>query len=118
MKKKVLFIINEMINGGGQRSLINLLEMMDYNRFEVDLLLFKEQGEFMDIIPEQVNLVATEKNIQYLFMNNINIIGKLKLLPVNLVHVIGTILERFYQNPVIIKVKSGGNIFIKKLFQK
>ena len=66
MKKKVLFIINEMINGGGQRSLINLLEMMDYNRFEVDLLLFKEQGEFMDIIPEQVNLVATEKNIQYL----------------------------------------------------
>ena len=75
MKKKVLFIINEMINGGGQRSLINLLELMDYNRFEVDLLLFKEQGEFMDIIPEQVNLVATEKNIQYLFMNNINIIG-------------------------------------------
>ena len=43
MKKKVLFIINEMINGGGQRSLINLLEMMDYNRFEVDLLFLKNR---------------------------------------------------------------------------
>ena len=51
----------------------------------------------MDIIPEQVNLVATEKNIQYLFMNNINIIGKLKLLPVNLVHVIGTIFGRVFK---------------------
>ena len=52
MKKKILFVINEMINGGGQRSLINLLELIDYNKFEVDLLLFKERGEFMTIIPE------------------------------------------------------------------
>lgn len=115
MKKKVLFIINEMINGGGQRSLINLLEMMDYNRFEVDLLLFKEQGEFMDIIPEQVNLVATEKNIQYLFMNNINIIGKLKLLPVNLVHVIGTIFGKILSKSGYNKGQIRWKYFYKKI---
>lgn len=91
MKKKILFIINEMINGGGQRSLINLLELIDYNKFEVDLLLFKERGEFMTIIPEEVKLLTTEKTIQYLFTNNIKVLRKFNLFSLNIVHILGTV---------------------------
>ena len=114
MKEKVLFIINEMTNGGGQRSLINLLELIDYGRFDVDLLLFKEQGEFMKIIPKEVNLVSTEKTIQYLFLNNIEVLRNIKLLPVNLVHIVGTVFAK-------IVAKSGynkGQVRWKKFYRK
>lgn len=94
MKKKVLFIINEMINGGGQRSLLNLLELIDYDKFEVDLLLFKEQGEFMKLIPEKVNLVTSERKIQYLFMNDIKALCNIRLFRINLVHIIGTLISK------------------------
>ncbi len=114
MKKKVLFVINEMINGGGQRSLINLLELFDYEKYDVDLLLFKEQGDFMEIIPEKVNLVSTEKKLQCLFLNDIKKIFSLKMLYINLIQIVGTIVSK-------VRAVSGynkGQIRWKKFYKK
>lgn len=57
-KKQLLFISSNMGVGGFQKSLISLLQCMDYDRYEVDLLLLNPVGIFMDQIPEAVHLLA------------------------------------------------------------
>jgi glycosyltransferase involved in cell wall biosynthesis len=43
--------------GGIERSLINMLESFDYTKFNVDLMIFHHIGEFMNLIPKQVNVL-------------------------------------------------------------
>ena len=47
-----------MVIGGAEKSLVNLLNLLDYGQFDVDLLLFQRKGEFLPQIPEQVNIVS------------------------------------------------------------
>lgn len=42
---------------GGERSLLTLLELMDYDKYDVDLMLFEPSGLFFDMLPEQVNVI-------------------------------------------------------------
>ena len=49
-------------SGGGERSLLTLLQLMDYEKYDVDLLLFNPSGLFMDMIPPQVNLIDFGKS--------------------------------------------------------
>ena len=59
MKKKVLISMYSMNIGGAERSLIGLLENFDYYKYEVDLFLYRHEGEFMEFIPKEVNLLPT-----------------------------------------------------------
>lgn len=43
--------------GGAEKSLVNLLNMIDYNRYDVDLLLFQSKGPFLKQIPECVHRI-------------------------------------------------------------
>lgn len=56
-KTKVLFVYYKMMLGGSTTSLLSLLESIDYSRYDVDLLLYKNEGPFMDYIPQNVNLL-------------------------------------------------------------
>ncbi len=62
MKKRLLFVMESMGSGGGERSLLTLLQLLDYDKYAVDLLLFNPTGLFMDIIPQQVNIIDFEEN--------------------------------------------------------
>lgn len=55
--KKLLFVMSNLQNGGAERSLVNLLQLIDYSRYEVDLLLFQECGMFLKQVPKQVRFV-------------------------------------------------------------
>ena len=55
--KKLLFVYDNMCTGGTTTALLSLLNKLDYNRFSVDLLLFRNEGPFLNQIPEQVNLL-------------------------------------------------------------
>lgn len=57
MKKKLLFVIPSLEIGGAEKSLINLLELMDYDKYEVDLFLLTKK-EYADVVPKQVNMVS------------------------------------------------------------
>ncbi|MDF0727759.1 glycosyltransferase [Cytobacillus sp. S13-E01] len=57
MKKDILFVINNLNCGGGEKALISLLEVLDYSEYNVDLFLFKHEGIFFNKIPNQVNLL-------------------------------------------------------------
>ena len=57
MKKSLLFIIPSLSSGGAEKSLITLLELLDYNKYDVDLFLFRKEGLFLPNVPEQVNII-------------------------------------------------------------
>lgn len=56
-KKRLLFVIPSLIAGGGEKSLINLLSQIDYERFDVDLFMFNHVGLFVELLPPQVNII-------------------------------------------------------------
>lgn len=45
MKKRILFVIDSLICAGAEKSLITLLSLIDYSRYDVDLQLFKYGAE-------------------------------------------------------------------------
>lgn len=59
MKKRILFVYPTMMLGGSTTSLLSLLQNFDYEKYQVDLLLYKAEGPFIDYIPEQVNILPT-----------------------------------------------------------
>lgn len=61
MKKKVLIMNPGMFIGGAERSLLGLLESFDFEKYDVDLHLYRHEGEFMEYIPSEVNLLPEVK---------------------------------------------------------
>ncbi|MEH7884023.1 glycosyltransferase [Bacillus sp. JJ1609] len=57
MKKKILIASFDLAIGGVERSLIGLLNSIDYQSYEVDLMLFKHEGEFFSLLPKGPNLL-------------------------------------------------------------
>lgn len=57
MKPRIFIAIQYLEIGGAERSLIGLLEAFDYDKVDVDLFVYEHRGEFMSLIPRQVNLL-------------------------------------------------------------
>lgn len=57
MKKKILISSFDLAIGGVERSLIGLLNHIDYDRYDVDLLLFRHEGEFLPLLPQGPTLL-------------------------------------------------------------
>lgn len=55
--KKIFIASFDLEIGGVERSLIGLLNEIDYTQYDVDLFLYAHEGEFMDMIPKQVHLL-------------------------------------------------------------
>lgn len=60
MKKKVLIASFDLAIGGVERSLIGLLNSIDYQKYDVDLMLFKHEGEFFSLLPDGPNLLPED----------------------------------------------------------
>lgn len=76
--KKILFVIMHLEMGGAERSLVNLLNEIDYNKYSVDLLLIKRKGELISQLPQDVNIIETPYELRSLFSNRIEKIKGIK----------------------------------------
>ena len=65
MKKDILIYTYNLDIGGIERSLIGLLNVIDYNKYNVDLYIFKHEGEFMKDIPKEVNILEEDKITEF-----------------------------------------------------
>ena len=54
---KILIVNGHLHIGGVEKSLINLLQTIDYSQHQVDLLLLEDLGEFLDQVPFQVHVI-------------------------------------------------------------
>ncbi len=61
---KLLFVMDSLGTGGIQTSLVNLLNRIDYSRFEVDLYLFHYEEGYRKRIPENVRILRGSKLLQ------------------------------------------------------
>ncbi|WP_298139046.1 glycosyltransferase [Flavobacterium sp.] len=68
MKKDILFVMNKLSCGGAEKSLVSLLHLIDYSKYNVDLYLFKHEGFLMKQLPKEVNLLPQPKEFQYFDM--------------------------------------------------
>ena len=57
MKKSILISVFDMEIGGIERSLINMLESFDYEKYDVDLLICHHTGDLMNFLPSKVNVL-------------------------------------------------------------
>lgn len=57
MKKQLLFVIDSLTCGGAEKSLVTLLNLIDYSKFDVDLMMFKRGGAFESSVPENVHII-------------------------------------------------------------
>ena len=56
--KKIIILMPSMFIGGAERSLLGLLETIDYSQYDVSLFLYRHEGEFLKYIPVQVHLLS------------------------------------------------------------
>lgn len=68
LKKNLLFVLNKLVCGGAEKSLISLLETIDYSKYNVDLFLFSHEGLFMNKIPKEVTVLPAPSKYKYFDM--------------------------------------------------
>ncbi len=64
--KKLLFVAGSLRIGGIERSLLNLLQHLDYTIYEVDLFLYTNEGEYIKELPTNVRLINKSKILHIL----------------------------------------------------
>ena len=65
--KKILFVIYSMKFGGAEKSLVNLFQELPESKYQVDLLLLQKKGDFLQQIPEWVNVLDTPEDIEEVY---------------------------------------------------
>lgn len=61
MKKKILFVNDEMCLGGVSKVLLNLIEALDKDKYDISLLILHKHGEMLDKIPNYVKVISGSK---------------------------------------------------------
>lgn len=65
--KKILFVMMSLYNGGAEKSLVNLLNELPKDKFDISVLLFKKEGIFLRQVPEEVCILETPRALLGLF---------------------------------------------------
>lgn len=55
--KSILFVINTMGIGGGEKAILELFRQMELQKYEVSLFVLTGQGELINQIPDKINLL-------------------------------------------------------------
>ena len=69
MKKNILFVMSNLECGGAEKALISMLEVFDYSKYNVDLLLFNQKGIFLNKVPKEVNILEEPFGYKYYDMS-------------------------------------------------
>lgn len=93
MKKKLLIVMMNLNNGGAERSLVNFLQLCDYDRYDIDLLLFKKEGMFLEQVPIKVNMLESCREIRTLYSNLWGGIFSLKSCWLKMIQIFGTYIS-------------------------
>lgn len=65
MRKKLLFINGHLNVGGVERSLVDLLNWIDYSKYDIDLLLLENKGDYSSELSPNVNVIFRDTRNVY-----------------------------------------------------
>lgn len=69
MKKRVLFVIDSLVCAGAEKSLVTLLSLLDYTKYDVDLMLFAHGNLFEELVPKEVNILEPLEYTKFAVLN-------------------------------------------------
>ena len=71
MKKKVLFMVINMNIGGTEKALLNMINEMPKDQYDITILMLEEYGGFLNYIPDWVNIKCFKdyKNVKGIINN-------------------------------------------------
>lgn len=82
IKKKLLFVIPSLDAGGAEKSLVNLMHLIDKDKYEIDLYLFHKKGLFYNQLPSHINILDINENFiifnQKLLFSIFNFLKKMR----------------------------------------
>lgn len=64
---KILIVMTSLTSGGAEKSLINFLNNPRIKKYDIDLLLFRREGLFIEHLPENVNLINAPIELELLY---------------------------------------------------
>ncbi|MDK0703815.1 glycosyltransferase [Clostridium perfringens] len=117
MKKKILFVMESLGIGGAEKSLITLLSNLDYLKYDVDLFLFYQKGEFLELLPKEVNLIEVPENFKIFIKNPKESVNELvkkrkfKLLMIKGLEILNLVINKF----ILKKEYIGWNYIVKSI---
>ena len=79
--QKLLFIMDTFPLGGISKSLLALLNELDYSKYEIDMLLMRQEGIFVPMIPRQVTLLPEPLPMEFRDPHPKNLLRNLLRLP-------------------------------------
>lgn len=74
-KVKMLFIMNSLNFGGAEKALINLLDTIDYSRYNIDLLLLSDEGKLLNLLNNNVNIIHPDKVTSNFYGENCSLVS-------------------------------------------
>ncbi|MFK9089946.1 glycosyltransferase [Bacillus salipaludis] len=69
MKKDILFVIDSLECAGAEKSLVSLLTLVDYSKYNVDLMLFAHGRLLEELVPKEVNILKPLKYTKFTLLN-------------------------------------------------
>jgi glycosyltransferase involved in cell wall biosynthesis len=69
MKKDILFVIDSLECAGAEKSLVSLLSLLDYSKYNVDLMLFAHDRLLEELVPKEVNIIKPLKYTQFTMLS-------------------------------------------------
>ena len=106
--RKILFVMPALYGGGAEKSLVNLLNLIDYKKYAVDLLLFKQEGLFLTQIPKEVRLLPLTVSLRYAYKIDMGMFGSLSGFKIGMLRLLGTVVCK-----VFYKEKAGQQRWVK-----
>lgn len=95
--KKLLFVMPSLYGGGAEKSLVNLLNLLDYSKYEIDLLLFKHEGLFLGQVPKEVNVLQTPISLKYSFATlDKEALNNIEAIKAGVIRYIGTVICKLF----------------------
>lgn len=76
---KILFVINNMKIGGTRSSLLNLLNLLPYDKVEAHLLILSPHGPYISEIDKHVKVLPTTKMCEWIFSSKKDLSGPDKI---------------------------------------
>ena len=106
--RTILFVMPALYGGGAEKSLVNLLNLIDYKKYAVDLLLFKQEGLFLTQIPKEVRLLPLTSSLRYAYKFDMGMFGSLSGFKTGMLRLMGTVVCK-----VLYKEKAGQQRWMK-----
>ena len=75
--KKLLFVINTLGCGGAERAMLDLLRVLNREKYEISLFVLTGQGELRDELPDDVHLLNRDyRSVSVLTKEGRKLLGK------------------------------------------